>query len=83
MVQALKDYPNVGHSVYRCPRSKNTPANKFLQTTIVQIIATSVLKLEISKDDNSAVFTLSIKEENASPNYLHDCFWAGIPLVVD
>ena len=53
VIKALKDYTNVGTIVYNRPRSTNALAMKFIQTTIMQLISTNILKLDISDDNPS------------------------------
>ena len=78
---ALKLFKDVGRVLYNLPRTKHAPDTKYLQITILQLLATSIIQLRITDEHPTSVISLSIESSDSSPNYLLDCYWVGIPLV--
>ena len=81
ILQQLKDYPNVGKVVYNRPRSNKAPDSKYLQSTILQLIATNIVNVAISDESPSATLQLSFTDTDIGPNYLFDEYWYGINIV--
>ena len=81
LVKMLHDYPDVGKIIYLRPRSKTAPDNRYLQATILQLIASGMIELKISDDAPIAICSLSINESDSSPTYLDANYWKDFALL--
>ena len=81
LVKLLHDFPSVGQVVYYRPRSNTAPDNKFLQSTILQLLASGLIELKISDDAPKAICCLSIREIDSSPTYLDENYWKDFVLI--
>ena len=73
LVKKLTEYEDVGTVVYARPRSNIPPPAKFVSVTVLQLIASSLIKLEFEEDNNDAKCSLSMIAETSS--YLQDDYW--------
>jgi len=81
LVKLLHDFPNVGQQIYSRPRSTAAPENRYLQSTILQLIASGMIKLQICKISKTAKCCLSIRELDSSPTYLDSTYWKDFYLL--
>ena len=49
----LKEFPNVGKSIYNRPRSNAAPESRYLQSTLFQLIAAGILNLDVGEDEKA------------------------------
>ena len=78
LVQKLSSYPEVGKVIYNRPRSNKAPSLKFINVTVLQLIASGLIKLHFD-DDNKCYCTLSVTD--LIPAYLDDSIWDKIIMV--
>ena len=64
MLKQLKEFPNVGHVIYNRPKSGNPPETRYLESTILQLIASDILGLEVNNDDGKGRLVLKFEIEN-------------------
>ena len=81
IVKLLHDFPSVGQVIYNRPRSTTAPDNKYLQSTILQLLASGMIELKISEEIPKAICCLSICEHDSSPTYLHANYWTDFTLI--
>jgi superfamily II DNA helicase RecQ len=81
IVKLLHDFPNVGQVVYSRPRSVTAPENKYLQSTILQLIASGLIQLKLSDSEPKAQCCLSICDTDSSPTYLDNNYWRNFLLI--
>jgi len=75
----LKNYTDVGKEVYG-RKTTRPPEAKFIQMTILQLVATGILEIQCNNKKPSAIFVLGISD-NICPRYLIDDAWNGIVLI--
>ena len=78
VIQKLTKYHNVGTTVYCRPRSTKPPSPKFLQTTILQLIASNIVTLSFDEVTNDPRCSLTMID--AKPAYLDDSYWVDMYL---
>ena len=78
LVQKLSSYPDVGKIIYNRPRSNKAPSLKFIIVTVLQLIASGLIKLDFD-DDNKCYCTLSVTD--LIPACLDDSIWDLIIMV--
>ena len=81
LVKLLHDYPNAGQEICSRPRSTSAPENRYLQSTILQLIASGIIKLQICKINKTEKCCLSIRELDSSPTYLDSVYWKDFYLL--
>ena len=81
IVKLLRDFPSVGQVIYKRPRTKTAPDNKFLQSTILQLLSSGMIELKISEAEPKAICCLSICEDDSSPAYLDTVYWKDFTLI--
>ena len=81
LVKLLQDFPGVGQIVYRRPRSITAPDSKYLQSTILQLIASGMVELKLSIESPKAICGLSINAIDSSPTYLDSNYWKDFLLL--
>ena len=67
----------MGKVIYNRPRSIKVPAVKFVNVTVLQLIASGLIRLEITPDEQ-CYCRLVVKD--LSPAYLNDEKWLGFYL---
>jgi len=77
LIQKITVYPDVGRIIYNRPRSIKLPAVKFVNVTVLQLIASDLIRLEITADDKCHCRLVG---NNLSPAYLKDEIWDGFYL---
>ena len=80
LIKKLLNYPDVGKVVYNRSRSVKCPATKYVNLTILQLIASGLVKMEI---DNERNCVLRLVINNLSPSYLDDTIWESLYVVDD
>ena len=80
LIKKLSKYHDVGKVVYNRSRSVKCPAHKFVNVTILQLIASGLVKMEI---DNERNCVLRLVINNLSPSYLDDTIWESLYVVDD
>lgn len=80
LIQKLSNNLDVGKVVYNHSRSVKCPATKFVNVTILQLIASGLVKMEI---DNERNCVLRLVINNLSPSYLDDTIWDSLYVVDD
>ena len=78
VIQKLTKYHNVGTTVYCRPRSNKPPSPKFIQTTILQLIASNIMTLTFDNVTNNPRCSLTMID--AKPAYLDDSYWVDMYL---
>ena len=81
IVKLLHDFPSVGQVIYNRPRSTTAPDNKYLHSTILQLLASGMIELKITQEEPAATCSLSICEHDSSPTYLHARYWKDFTLI--
>ena len=81
LVKLLQDFPDVGQVIYVRPRANTAPENKYLQSTVLQLIASGMIELKLSDNAPNAICCLSIREVDSSPTYLDSRYWTDFLLV--
>ena len=81
LVKLLQDFPDVGQVIYVRPRANTAPENKYLQSTVLQLIASGMIELKLSANVPNAICCLSIREVDSSPTYLDSRYWTDFLLV--
>ena len=76
----LKDYPDVGQTIYGRQKSKKAPDTRYLHMTVLQFIASGLVVLHIDESTSKAVFTLGMYD-TVHPMYVNESVWEGIQLV--
>ena len=72
MVQKLYCYTEVGKVIHNCPRSNKAPSLKFINGTVLQLIASRLIRLSFD-DDNKCYCKLNVTD--LLPAYLDDSIW--------
>lgn len=79
LAKLLHDYPNVGKCVFNRQRSKKASSMSTCEVTILQLIASSIIKLHIEEDESpKAICKLVVDEESMTPTYLLPQYWKHI-----
>ena len=78
VIQKLTKYDKVGTTVYCRPRSTKPPSPKFIQTTILQLIASNIVTLSFDEVTNDPRCSLTMID--AKPAYLDDSYWVDMYL---
>ena len=81
IVKVLHDFPGVGQIVYSRPRSVTAPENNYLQSTILQLIASGIIEIKLPDKDTKAQCCLSSRDEDWSPTYLDAIYWSKFVLI--
>ena len=81
LIKLLHDFPGVGQIVYLRPRSITAPDSKYLQSTILQLIASGMVELKLSIESPKAICGLSINAIDSSPTYLDSNYWKDFLLL--
>ena len=81
LIKLLHDFPGVGQIVYLRQRATTAPETKYLQSTILQLIASGMIELKITDDAPKAVCCLSICDSDSSPTYLDENYWRDFILI--
>ena len=69
IVKLLHDFPAVGQVAHSRPRSVTAPENKYLQSTMLQLIASGLIEVKLSDSEPKAQCCLSIRDTDSSPTY--------------
>ena len=69
LIQKITVYPDVGKVIYNRPRTVKSPALKFVNITVLQLIASGLIRLEITTDEK---YYCRLVINNLSPAYLND-----------
>ena len=77
LITKLNVYPDVGKVIYNRPRSIKAPAVKFVNVTVLQLIASGLIRLEITPDEQCYC---RLVVNDLSPAYLNDERWTGFYL---
>lgn len=80
LVDKLKTYPDVGTKVYCWQRSSNCPSSKYIEGTIMQLIACEIIKMHVIEDNGKAICTLYVFNNGTEPAYLNDSSWVNMLL---
>ena len=72
LIQKITVYPDVGKVTYNRPCSVKSPAVYFVNVTVLQLIASGLIQLEITPDEK-CYYRLVIN--TLSPAYLNDETW--------
>ena len=78
LVQKLYTYPDVGKVIYNRPRSNKAPAFTFIHVTVLQLIASELIRLDFD-EDNKCYCKLNVNQ--LLPAYLDDTIWEVISMV--
>ena len=70
----LKKYNSVGTVVYCRPRSPKPPSAKYVTVTVLQLIASRIIKLSFDKTTKECTCMLVVVD--AQPAYLTDLVWS-------
>ena len=81
VLKQLKDFPNVGRVVYNRPKSGNPPESRYLESTILQLIACGILGLEINNEDGKGRLVLKYRIDDSMPCYMIDDYWNNMDIV--
>ena len=78
LVQKLIKYPNVGKTIYNRDRSNKSPPAKFVNTTVLQLIASELVRMEIDLEQKC---TLCLCVTDLIPAYMNDTAWQQMYIV--
>ena len=84
MMQRLKSLPNVGKIVYGRPKSGKSPDTKYVECTIMQLIASDMVTLKFVEDEDNkhvTIVLLKLNEDNMTPAYLCEKHWTDWNLI--
>ena len=81
LVEKLQKFPEVESKVHGRQRSVKPPENKYLHTTISQLIASNLIAINCTNDKPNAALALGMA--HASPSYLIDDKWDGFAFAQD
>ena len=62
LIKKLKQFPEVGNNICGRKRSKKLPDMKCFETKILQLIATNIISINISKDEPTVTFRLGLTD---------------------
>ena len=79
LIYKITDYPEVGKIMYNRPRSVKSPAIKFVNVTVLQLIASGLIRIEINEEEAKCYCRLVV--DNLCPAYLNDTIWDSMFLV--
>ena len=79
LIRKITEYPEVGEIMYRRPRSVKSPAVKFVNVTVLQLIASGLIRIEIDEAEAKCYCRLVV--DNLCPAYLNDTIWDSMYLV--
>lgn len=82
LLKKLKKFPNIGQTIYGRKRFSKPPQTKFLESTMLQLIATNLISIQISTDKPTITFRMGLT--SATPPQrccLLDCAWDLIPVI--
>ena len=60
LIQKIIVYPKVGKVLYNRPRSVNHPLIKYIHITVLQLIASGLIRIEISKEEEKCYYCLVV-----------------------
>ena len=80
LLTKLNSFPNVGDKIYARKKSTKAPDNKYLQITILQMIASKLIVPNCTVENPKVTFTLGV-HENRKPYYVIDSVWEGFTLI--
>ena len=75
LIKKLSTYPSVGQVVYNRTRSDKCPPSKFMSATVLQLIDSGLVRMDIDKDIN-CVLRLVIND--LAPSYLDNSIWSNL-----
>ena len=75
LIKKLSTYPSVGQVIYNRNRSVKCPPTKFLSATVLQLIASGLVRMDI---DNESNCVLRLVINDLSPSYLDNTIWSNL-----
>lgn len=81
LISKLKTYPHVGKEAYGRKKSKLAPDTKFLQMTMLQLIASELIVIVGSSEEPSATFALGMNSDR-TPRCLMGSAWTMFNLIL-
>ena len=81
LIQKISVYPEVGKVIYKRPRSVKCPSNKYVNVTVLQLIASGLIRIEINEEEQKCYCRLVV--DRLAPAYLNDAIWDNLYLVDD
>ena len=81
IISLLQKIPNVARTIYNRPWSPKALVTKYLHMTILQIINSLIIDIQLSDEKPAAILSLTIDNKSSSPNYMYDSVWTRILLV--
>ena len=83
VLNELKQYSRVGQVVYNRPKSIAPPDSRYLESTILQLLASGILSLKVNNDDGKGRLVLNFRMEDSMPCYMIDDYWNDMDVVAD
>ena len=79
LIQKIIVYPEVGKVIYNRPRSVKCPPIKYVNATVLQIIASGLIRIEINEEEEICYCRLVV--DQLCPAYLKESIWDSLYLV--
>ena len=79
----LKQYPRVRWVIYNRPKSISPPDTRYLESTILQLLASKILSLKINDNAGKGQLVLNFRMEDSMPCYMIDSYWDHMNIVPD
>ena len=79
LIKKITEYPNVGKIIYNRPRSVKAPAIKFVNVTVLQLIASGLIRIEVNEEESKCYCRLVVN--NLCPAYLNESIWDSMFLL--
>lgn len=83
VLKQLKQFNDVGRVVYNRPKSVAAPETRYLESTILQLIASGILGMEVNEDDGKARLVITFRSDDSMPCYMIDEYWSMVDTVED
>ena len=89
LAKQLFDFKDVGSIVYKRPQSTNAESLRVTQLTIIQLIASSIIKIEVDVSGKKPIAHCKLCFDKSNPNsptymqphYTIDIFWNKIKCI--
>ena len=79
LIQKITEYPYVGKNIYNRPQSVKSPPIKFVNVTVLQLIASGLIRIEVNEEESKCYCRLVVN--NLCPAYLNESIWDSMFLI--
>ena len=83
VLNELRLFPRVGPVIYNRPKSISPPDTRYLESTILQLLASQILNLKVNDNDGKGRLVLNFRLDDSMPCYMIDSYWEHVDIVPD